>query len=156
MKNFGTQCSVIYNVQNVLVKKEKMSMIIRHLLASTITIYWWKYSTDSTSCQQWSTFNLWWNYTWHFSLYDRTNYPQGAQDKKKVRSRCVPYQQRVKLCRENLAKLQNGSCRLCDIITGDKTYGDWWQVKELDLPWREGEWAITVVRRSKKVLFYFL
>ena len=38
---------------------------------------------------------------------------------KKVISRWVPHQltdeQRVKLCRENLAKFQNGSCRLCDI-----------------------------------------
>ena len=41
---------------------------------------------------------------------------------KKVISRWVPHQQRVKLCHENLAKFQNGSCRLCDIIiTGDET-----------------------------------
>ena len=43
---------------------------------------------------------------------------------KKVTSRWVPHQltdeqkqQRVKLCRENLAKFQNGSWRLCDIMT---------------------------------------
>ena len=48
---------------------------------------------------------------------------------KKVTSRWVPHQltdeqkqQRVKLCRENLAKFQNGSWRLCDIITGDETW----------------------------------
>ena len=45
---------------------------------------------------------------------------------KKVTSRWVLHQltheQRVKLCRENLAKFQNGSCRLCDIITGDETW----------------------------------
>ena len=44
---------------------------------------------------------------------------------KKVTSRWVPHQltheQRVKLCHENLAKFQNSSCRLYDIITGDKT-----------------------------------
>ena len=47
---------------------------------------------------------------------------------KKVTSRWVLHQltheqkqQRVKLCRENLAKFQNGSQRLCDIITGDET-----------------------------------
>ena len=40
----------------------------------------------------------------------------------KVISLWVPHQltheQRVKLCGENLAKFQNGSWRLCDIITG--------------------------------------
>ena len=47
---------------------------------------------------------------------------------KKVTSRWVPHQlahgqkQRVKLCRENSAKFQNGSWRLCDIITGDETW----------------------------------
>ena len=48
---------------------------------------------------------------------------------KKVTSRWISHQltdeqkqQRVKLCRENLAKFQNGSCRLCDIITGDEMW----------------------------------
>ena len=44
----------------------------------------------------------------------------------KVTSPWVPHQltheQRVKLCHENLAKFQNGSYRLCDIITGDETW----------------------------------
>ena len=31
-------------------------------------------------------------------------------------------QQRVKLCRENLAKFCDGSWRLCDIITDDETW----------------------------------
>ena len=43
---------------------------------------------------------------------------------KNVTSRWVPHQltheQRVKLCRENLTKFQNGFCRLCDIVTGDE------------------------------------
>ena len=45
---------------------------------------------------------------------------------KRVTSRWVPHQltheQRVKLCRENLAKFQNGSWQWCDIITGDETW----------------------------------
>ena len=47
---------------------------------------------------------------------------------RKVTSRWVPHQltaeqkkERVKLCRENLAKFRAGSWRLCDIITGDET-----------------------------------
>ena len=46
---------------------------------------------------------------------------------KKVTSGWAPHQltheQRVKLCRENLAKFQSVSCRLCDIITGGETIG---------------------------------
>ncbi|CAF3211688.1 unnamed protein product [Rotaria socialis] len=48
---------------------------------------------------------------------------------KNVTSRWVPHQltdqqkqQRVKLCRENLAKFKNGSWQLCDIITDDETW----------------------------------
>ena len=61
---------------------------------------------------------------------------------KKVTSRWVPHQltheQRVKLCRENLAKLQNSACQLCDIMTGDETRGvsrrvkRWRRLKGLD------------------------
>ncbi|CAF3864449.1 unnamed protein product [Rotaria sp. Silwood1] len=47
---------------------------------------------------------------------------------RKVTSRWVPHQltdeqkqPRVQLCRENLTKFQDGSWRLCDIITGDET-----------------------------------
>ncbi|CAF1572948.1 unnamed protein product, partial [Didymodactylos carnosus] len=48
---------------------------------------------------------------------------------RKVTSRLVPHQltaeqkeERVKVCRENLAKFRAGSWRLCDIITGDETW----------------------------------
>ena len=48
---------------------------------------------------------------------------------RKVTSRWVSHQltaeqkkERVKLCRENLAKFRAGSWRLCDIITGDETW----------------------------------
>jgi hypothetical protein len=48
---------------------------------------------------------------------------------KKVTSRWVPHElidkqkhERVKLCRENLAKFHAGSWRLCDIITGDEVW----------------------------------
>jgi histone-lysine N-methyltransferase SETMAR len=78
---------------------------------------------------------------------------------KKVTSRWVPHQltdeqkqQRVKLCRENLAKFQNGSWRLCDIITGDETWIYHRQIhhKSKNASWvGEGESPTTVVRRSK-------
>ena len=45
---------------------------------------------------------------------------------KKVTSRWVSHQltheQRVELCLENLAKFQNDSWRLCDIITGEEMW----------------------------------
>jgi [histone H3]-lysine36 N-dimethyltransferase SETMAR len=78
---------------------------------------------------------------------------------KKVTSRWVPHQltdkqkqQRVKLCRENLAKFQDGSWRLCDIITGDETWIYHRQIhhKSKNASWvGEGESPTTVVRRSK-------
>ena len=83
---------------------------------------------------------------------------------KKIRSLWVPHQltheKRVELCRENLAKLQNGFCRLCDSITGDETWIYHRQIhhhKSKDTSWvGEGESPTTVVRRSKfepKALF---
>ena len=51
-----------------------------------------------------------------------------SNESSQVESRWVPHQltaeqkkERVKLCRENLAKFRAGSWRLCDIITGDET-----------------------------------
>ena len=45
---------------------------------------------------------------------------------KRVTSRGVPrqltHEQRVKLCHKNLTKFQNGSRRLCHIITDDETW----------------------------------
>ncbi|CAF3268782.1 unnamed protein product [Rotaria sp. Silwood2] len=65
---------------------------------------------------------------------------------KKITSRWVPHkltdeqkQERVKLCRENSAKFRDGSWRLCDIITGDETWGG------------EDEPPTTIVRRGKFV-----
>ena len=89
--------------------------------------YRWKYWTGTTGYYQWSTFNLWWYYSWDISLsrYNRTNHLK----LRKVTSRWVPHQltaeqkkERVKLCRENLAKFRAASWRLCDIITGDETW----------------------------------
>jgi len=78
---------------------------------------------------------------------------------KKVTSRWVPHelndqqkQERVRVCRENLAKFRNGSWRLCDIITGDETWIYHRQIhrKSTNASWvAEGESPRTVVRRSK-------
>ena len=63
---------------------------------------------------------------------------------KKVTPRWVHHQlthkQRVRLCRENLVKFQNGSCRLCDIVTGNEMWIYHKQIhhksKERKLTWR--------------------
>jgi histone-lysine N-methyltransferase SETMAR len=78
---------------------------------------------------------------------------------KKVTSRWVPHQltaeqkqERVKLCRENLAKFRAGSWRLCDIITGDETWIYHRQIghKSTNASWiGEGQSPTTIVRRSK-------
>ena len=78
---------------------------------------------------------------------------------KKVTSRCVSHQltdeqkqQRVKLCRENVAKFQNGSWRLRDIITGDETWIYDRQIhhKSKNASWlAEGKPPTAAVRRSK-------
>ena len=51
-----------------------------------------------------------------------------SNESSQVEIRWLPHQltaeqrkERVKLCRENLAKFRAGSWRLCDIITGDET-----------------------------------
>jgi transposase len=85
---------------------------------------------------------------------------------KKLTSRWVPYelsdeqkQERLKICRQNLAKFRDGSWQLCNIITGDKTWIYWRQIhrKATNASWvGEGESLTTVVRRSKfepKTLF---
>ena len=79
---------------------------------------------------------------------------------KKVTSRWEPHQltdeQRVKLCRENLSKFQNDSCRLCDIIRGDETwiYHREIHCKSKNANWLdEGQSTITVICRGKKNFF---
>jgi len=84
----------------------------------------------------------------------------------KVTSRWVPHeltpqqkQERVRICRENLAKFQNNSWRTCNIITGDETWIYYRQVgrKASQAHWiGEGLSPKTVVRRNKyepKMLF---
>ncbi|CAF3228612.1 unnamed protein product [Rotaria socialis] len=78
---------------------------------------------------------------------------------KKVTSRWIPHQlndeqkqERVRLCRENLAKFRDGSCRLCDIITGGETWIYHRQIhhKSTNKTWiSEGESPRTIVRRRK-------
>ena len=78
---------------------------------------------------------------------------------KKVTSRWIPHQlndeqkqERVRLCRENLAKFRDGSWRLCDIITGDETWIYHRQIhhKSTNKTWiGEGESPRTIVRRRK-------
>lgn len=85
---------------------------------------------------------------------------------KKVTSRWVPHELtpqqkhlRVKICKENLAKILHGSWRLCDIITGDETWVYFRQIgrKASNACWvHEGESAKTVVKRDihePKILF---
>ena len=50
----------------------------------------WKYWTGTTGYYQWSTFNLWWYYSWDISLsrYNRTNHLK----LRKVTSRWLPHQ----------------------------------------------------------------
>jgi transposase len=79
---------------------------------------------------------------------------------KKVTSRWVPHEltdkqkhERVKLCRENLAKFHAGSWRLCDIITVDEVWIYHRQIghKSTNKSWvGEGESPRTMVRRSFK------
>ena len=78
---------------------------------------------------------------------------------RKLTSRWVPCrltdeqkQQRVKICRENLAKFRDGSWRLCDIITGDETwiYNRQIHRKSTNKSWvGEGGSPTTTVRRRK-------
>ena len=78
---------------------------------------------------------------------------------KKITSRWVPHQltdeqkqERVQLCRENLAKFRDGSWRLCDIITGDETWIYHRQIhrKSTNASWvGEDESPTTIVRRGK-------
>ncbi|CAF3550480.1 unnamed protein product [Rotaria sp. Silwood1] len=78
---------------------------------------------------------------------------------KKITSRWVPHQltdeqkqERVKLCRENLAKFRDGSWRLCDVITGDETwiYHRQFHRKSTNASWvGEDETPTTIVRRGK-------
>jgi histone-lysine N-methyltransferase SETMAR len=85
---------------------------------------------------------------------------------KKLSSRWVPKQltpeqkqQRVKICRENLKRFEEGSLRLSDIITGDETWIYLRQVgrKQSNSCWvAEGESPGTVAKRGKyepKVLY---
>ncbi|CAF0880875.1 unnamed protein product [Rotaria sordida] len=78
---------------------------------------------------------------------------------KKITSQWVPHQltdeqkqERVKLCRENLAKFRDGSYRLCDIKTGNETWIYHRQIhrKSTNASWvGEDESPTTIVRRGK-------
>ena len=60
--------------------------------------------------------------------------------------------ERVKLCRENLAKFRAGSWRLCDIITGDETWIYHRQIghKLTNTSWiAEGQSPATIVRQGR-------
>ena len=87
---------------------------------------------------------------------------------KKNTSRWVPHQmtdeqkqERVKLCRENLAKFRDGSWRLCDIITCDETriYHRQIHFKSINASWVGKDESLTaIVRRGKfepKIYFLF-
>jgi hypothetical protein len=67
--------------------------------------------------------------------------------------------ERVRICKENLAKFQKGTCRLCDIITGDESWFYHQQIgrKSSNAAWMaRGYPPSTVIRRSKfapRILF---
>ncbi|CAF3408292.1 unnamed protein product [Rotaria socialis] len=77
---------------------------------------------------------------------------------KKITARWIPNQltdsqraERVRICQENLAKFNQGTWRLCDVVTGDES---WFYHKQLgrkssNAAWTaSGETPPTVVRRS--------
>ena len=85
---------------------------------------------------------------------------------RKITSRWVPHQltneqrqQRVNICVENLRKIENGTWRLCDIVTGDETwiYHRKIKSKEQSKVWvRKDESPPTQVKRQqfeKKTMF---
>lgn len=78
---------------------------------------------------------------------------------KKLCARWVPHelseqckQQRIQVCQENLAKIESGRWRLCDIVSGDET---WIYQRSLDSKQSNMKWCgaddapATVVRRSQ-------
>jgi histone-lysine N-methyltransferase SETMAR len=77
---------------------------------------------------------------------------------KKLCARWIPHelternkQQRMQLCQENLAKLESGQWRLCDIVTADESwiYHRGIGSKQSNMAWcSEGASAPTVVRRT--------
>ena len=78
---------------------------------------------------------------------------------RKIVSRFVPYdlspknkEERVRICKENLAKIREGKVRLCDIITGDESWFYYRQIghKQSNASWvYEGESPRTLVRRGR-------
>ncbi|CAF1392730.1 unnamed protein product [Rotaria sordida] len=78
---------------------------------------------------------------------------------RKVTARYIPKDltdfqraERVRICKENLAKFQQGTWRLCDIITGDESWFYHKQIgrKSSNAAWvRRGDPPPTVVRQSK-------
>ena len=78
---------------------------------------------------------------------------------KKLCARWVPHQltekckqQRMEICQENLAKLESGQWRLCDIITGDETWIYHRSIgsKQNNMTWcSEGASSATVVKRNQ-------
>ncbi len=78
---------------------------------------------------------------------------------KKVTARYIPKDltdfqraERVRICKQNLAKFQEGTWRLCDVITGDALWFYHTQIgrKSSNATWmRRGDPPPTVVRRDK-------
>ena len=78
---------------------------------------------------------------------------------RKITSRWVPHllsdqnrADRVRLCREYLAKFKNQSWRFGDVVTGDESWFYWRQIgrKQANASWvGEGESPRTIVRRDR-------
>ena len=78
---------------------------------------------------------------------------------KRLCARWIPHQftkkckqQRMEICQENLAKLESGQWRLCDIITGDETWICHRSIrsKQNNMAWcSEGASSATVIKRNQ-------
>ena len=78
---------------------------------------------------------------------------------RKIASRYVPHtlsqknrQDRVRMCKENLAKFKSGTWRLCDVLTGDESWFYWRQIgrKQANRSWvAEGQSPRTIARLGR-------
>ena len=128
MKNFGTRCSIIYNSYKMgkTFSQEREDINDHPRSASPLS----QFTSENIQLVRQVFSND------PHSTYDEiipdTSLCHGTIERiihdylkmKKVTSCWIPHQliheQPVKFCRKNLAKFQNGSCGLCDIITGNE------------------------------------
>ena len=103
---------------------------------------------------------LWWNWSSIKPLsryYPNYNTWLLAAEKNSLPI-CAPYfepkncQDRVRMCKENLAKFKSGTWRLCDVLTGDESWFYWRQIgrKQANRSWvAEGQSPRTIARLGR-------